>query len=322
MIKILTIFALTIILAVPATESNITTVESYDNGFDMNVSIYKTSPTDQNYTVFTEEGKGVWGGLNYDSTTRTFTKSNTGGKYARVEWFGDEYVAINGKANKLAKLLINQDIKESKTLQRDATWELVEGYTLAVVSLDTRTSPRQAWLSLSKDGKHLDDTVLDEGEVYTYTAKSPKGESDVPVFVTYVDSIGTSTSGTVPCGPGYPSGESCVRVGPDIVQLKYTWLISQNVVEIKPEDKFGVFEVKEANENYVLLYNTDKTNLDQNTIQDTPEVESKVTGATVAATPVKTTLTTTPAPKQPGFEALYAIAGLITATYFALRKKY
>ncbi|MCZ7403335.1 MAG: hypothetical protein O8C67_00195, partial [Candidatus Methanoperedens sp.] len=36
----------------------------------------------------------------------------------------------------------------------------------------------------------------------------------------------------------------------------------------KVGDKFGVFEVKEANENYLLLYNKDKTiNLDQNTVQ-------------------------------------------------------
>ncbi|MCZ7398823.1 MAG: S-layer protein domain-containing protein [Candidatus Methanoperedens sp.] len=322
MIKILTIFALTIILAVPATASNITTVEGHDNVFDMNVSIYKTSPTDQNYTVFTEEGKGVWGGLNYDSTTRTFTKSNTGGRYAKVEWFGDEYVAINGKANKLAKLLINQDIKERKTLMLDEIWELGEGFTLTVHSIDARINPRQVWLVLNKGGKVIDDTVLDEGEVYTYTAKSLKDESDVPVFVTYVDSI--VSGGTVSCRPESPISERCYvgfGQGPQI-QLKYTWLISQNVFEIKPGDKFGVFEVKEANENYVLLYNKDKINLDQNTIQDTPEVESKIAGATVASTSVKTTPTTTPAPKQPGFEALYAIAGLITAAYFVLRKKY
>ncbi|MFZ2410307.1 MAG: S-layer protein domain-containing protein, partial [Candidatus Methanoperedens sp.] len=48
----------------------------------------------------------------------------------------------------------------------------------------------------------------------------------------------------------------------------YTWLISQNVLEIKAGDKFGIFEVKEANEGYLLLYNKDKQiDLSQNTVQ-------------------------------------------------------
>ncbi len=40
------------------------------------------------------------------------------------------------------------------------------------------------------------------------------------------------------------------------------------VLEIKSGDKFGVFEVKEATGDYLLLYNKDKSiNLDQNTVQ-------------------------------------------------------
>ena len=53
-----------------------------------------------------------------------------------------------------------------------------------------------------------------------------------------------------------------------LVQLRYTWLMSRDVLEVKAGDKFGVFEVKEANENYVLLYNKEKSiSLDQNTVQ-------------------------------------------------------
>jgi hypothetical protein len=41
------------------------------------------------------------------------------------------------------------------------------------------------------------------------------------------------------------------------------------VLQIKAGDKFGVLEVKEANENYVLLYNKEKPiNLDQNAVID------------------------------------------------------
>ncbi len=195
---------------------------------------YNTSRTDQKYVVFSEKSKKVQNGLEYNSTTKKFTKSNAGGYYARLGWFGDIYVAVNGKANKLAKLIKEQKKEEKQTLKLGPSWNLGGGYNLTVESLDTTTSPRQAWLSLSKDGKTLDNKVVNEGEVYTYIEKSLSGESDVPVFVTYVEGIFTG-------GEGMAS----------FVQVRYTWLISQNVLEVKAGDKFGVFEVKEANENYV-----------------------------------------------------------------------
>ncbi|MCZ7381710.1 MAG: S-layer protein domain-containing protein [Candidatus Methanoperedens sp.] len=149
--------------------------------------LYNTSRTDQNYTVFTEKSWKVENGLNYNSTTKTFTKSATGGKYARLGWFGDLYVAVNGKANKLAKLIKEQKKEEKQTLKLGTVWDLGEGYNLTVEALDTTTSPRQASLSLNKDGKVLENKVVNEGDVYTYVEKSVSGESDVPIFVTYVD---------------------------------------------------------------------------------------------------------------------------------------
>ncbi len=303
MVKILTIFALMLLLAMPATAANVTKVEIHGVVFDpssktynntllwdaqsftgfwyasgggkssetlkidqaassltassrviqLEKLLYNTSRTDQKYSVFSNVNKKVENGLEYNSTTKTFTKSAKGGYYARLGWFGDVYVAVNGKANKLAKLLVDHgsNIKDKKTLKLGTSWNLGEGYNLTVEALDTGTSPRQAWLSLSKDGKTFDNKVVNEGEVYTYVEKSLKGESDIPVFVTYVESIFTGAEGMSA-----------------FVQLRYTWLISRNVLEVKAGDKFGVFEVKEANENYLLLYNKDKTiSLDQNTVQ-------------------------------------------------------
>jgi len=208
--------------------------------------LYNTSRTDQNYTLYTETGKKVDNGLGTG-----FIKGTSGGKYARLGWFGDLNVAVNGKANKLAKLIKEQKKDEKQTLKLGTSWNMGEGYNLTVESIDPETSPRQALLNFTKDGKTIDSKVVFEGEVYTYVEKSVSGESNVPVFVTYVESI-------------FKGGEGMSA----LVQLRYTWLISQNVIEIKAGDKFGVFEVKEANENYLLLYNKDKTiNLDQNTIQ-------------------------------------------------------
>ncbi len=302
MIKILTVFAFMLLLAAPVTAANVTTVEIRGIVFDTNSSTYNTttqwdaqkfpgfwynlnggkssetlkiinqaassltvssrviqkenlqyntSRSDQKYVVFSEISKKVQNGLEYNSTTKTFTKSTTGGYYARLGWFGDLYVAVNGKANKLAKLIKEQKKEEKQTLKLGTSWNLGEGYNLTIEALDTTTSPRQAWFTFTKDGKTLDNKVVNEGEVYTYVEKSVSGESNVPVFVTYIESIFTGSEGMSA-----------------LVQLRYTWLISQNALEVKAGDKFGVFEVKEANENYVVLYNKDKTiSLDQNTVQ-------------------------------------------------------
>ena len=302
MVKILIVFAIMLLLAAPVTAANVTTVEIRGIVFDSGSSTYNTTlqwdavkfpgfwyalgpgkssetlkiinqpassltannrviekenlqyntlRSDQKFKVFSEKSKKVENGLEYNSSTKTFKLNATGGYYARLGWFGDLYVAVNGKANKLAKLIKEQKAEEKQTLKLGTSWNLGEGYNLTVESLDTETNPRQAWLSFNKDGKNLDQRVVNEGEVYTYIEKNVNGESDVPVFVTYVDSIFTGAEGMS-----------------TFVQLRYTWLISQNVLEIKAGDKFGVFEAKEANENYVLLHNKDNPiKLGQNSVQ-------------------------------------------------------
>lgn len=193
--------------------------------------VYKTVHSEQKFRVFLDEGKKL---------------ENGASSYYRLGWFGELHVAVNGKANKLAKLVKEQKKEEKQTLKLGESWNLGEGYNLTVEALDAKATPRQAWLSLSKDGKKLDNTVVSEGEVYTYIQENLGGESNVPVFVTYIETVFSGM--------------------PEIVQFRRTWLISQNATEIKVGDQFGVFEVKEANENHLLLVNEKAVNLDQNTV--------------------------------------------------------
>jgi S-layer protein (TIGR01567 family) len=228
------------------------TLTSTNRTIEAEKLLYNTSRTEQKYKVFSEKGLKVVNALDYNSTTKTFKNSINGGYYARLGWFGNLYVAVNGKANKLAKIIKDQDKLDKQTLKLGTSWNLGEGYNLTVDALDERTTPKQASLSLTKDGVTLDNKIVNEGEVYTYSEKDLKGESNVPVFVTYVESIFSGAEGMA-----------------TFVQLRYTFLISLNVLEIKAGDKFGVLEVKEANENYVLLYNKEKPiNLDQNAVID------------------------------------------------------
>jgi S-layer protein (TIGR01567 family) len=158
---------------------------------------------------------------------------STGGQYYDVAgWLGNKYVGINGKSNKLSRLILEQPVTDKKILKIGETWDMGGGYTLTVISIDARAYPRLARFVLSKDGAKLDDKVIEastsEGVgtqgVYTFYTDIA-GETNVPLFVTFIDQI---------LPEAYP---------PDRVQLKYTWLISDNILEIHAGDKIGLMTV-------------------------------------------------------------------------------
>ncbi|HWQ96093.1 MAG TPA: S-layer protein domain-containing protein [Candidatus Methylomirabilis sp.] len=186
--------------------------------------LYQTGGAPQKYKIYEQKGIKVPGGLDED-LTRPFLQE--GGYYTRIGWFGEDYVAINGKNNKLSGLVLEQNMTESKNMKMGETWDMGDGYTLTVQSIDIQTSPETVGLSLSKNGVKIDEKVLSEGEVYTYVQDMLANENNVPVFVTYVDGIFTDAE----------SG--------NFVQLKYSWLISDSVIQVKKGDRFGIFEVGE-----------------------------------------------------------------------------
>ncbi|MCZ7397948.1 MAG: S-layer protein domain-containing protein, partial [Candidatus Methanoperedens sp.] len=151
------------------------------------------------------------------------------GEYYIMGWQGEKHVALNRKVDKLSRLLIEQGTSASdkKTLTVGETWDIGDGWALKANSIDAKATPRQVWLTLSKDGIVKDDKVISAGvggkPIYTFVEKSLAGEADVPVFITFVDSIfaGATT---------------------DMVQLRYTWAISESVTQIRSTDSFGVFK--------------------------------------------------------------------------------
>ncbi len=287
------------------------------------------------------------------------------GNYYIIGWQAEKYVALNGKVDKLSKLILEQgsSAADKKTLTVGESWEVGDGWTLTANSIDAKASPRQVWLTLSKDGVKKDDKVVTSGgdndkPIYTYVEKSLAGENDVPVFVTYVDSVfaGATT---------------------DMVQLRYSWLISSSVTEVKSGDTYGKFKDAEVDStNRVLkLKNSDSTLTlskdtsvdimgsmkfkvaDSNTLRFYPYVEYVIEGGTtttgtetpsgtvVATTPKPTTPgvttpgvttpgggvttqppttvppTATPKKTEPGFEAVFAIAGLLAVAFLVLRQR-
>ncbi|MFZ3060051.1 MAG: S-layer protein domain-containing protein [Candidatus Methanoperedens sp.] len=180
------------------------------------------------------------------------------GQYNILSWQGQPYITIKGKANKLSKLIIEQGSAEKKFLTVGETWDIGDGWTLTAQSIDARATPRQVWFVLSKDGIKLDDRVIAEGQAYVYIEKSFAGEIDVPLFVTYTDSIFAGSTS-------------------DMVQLRYTWAISTSVTEIIAGDKFGKMEVITATSENLILRNKDEPiNLIDSTVDIMGNLKFKV----------------------------------------------
>ncbi|MDP3105023.1 MAG: S-layer protein domain-containing protein [Candidatus Methanoperedens sp.] len=281
--------------------------------------------------------------------------ADTSGYYTIIGWMAEKYVAIKKQPNKLSKLMVEHGTSsaEKKTLTVGETWEIGGGYTLTANSIDAKASPRQVWLTLSKDGVKKDDKVVTSGgadsqPIYTYVEKSLCGETDVPIFVTYVDSVfaGATT---------------------DMVQFRYTWLINPTCTEVKSSDTFGIMKVTSTSGKLELTNSESTTTLssdstidvfgnvklrvadDSDALRYYPFVEYVIEGegvtptgtptATVVGTPTNVTVTTptvtetiaaqpvtaTPTPtktkEEPGFEAVFAIAGLLAVAFLVLRQK-
>lgn len=277
------------------------------------------------------------------------------GDFTIIGWMAEKYVAIKQKPNKLGKLLVEHGTSssEKKTMTVGETWELGGGYSVTANSIDAKASPRQVWLTLSKDGVKKDDKVVTSGgdtskPIYTYVEKSLCGETDVPIFVTYVDSIfaGATT---------------------DMVQFRYTWLMNPSCTEVKSSDVFGSMKVTSTdpltlkNSDTSMTLSRDSTVdvmggikfrvADSDTLRYYPMVEYLIevgpgptpgneTPSSTVTTPKPTTNVTVTTPpgeetvappvtanatatktETPGFEALFAIAGLLAVAFLVLRQR-
>lgn len=178
-------------------------------------------------------------------------KAFDNGQYRIIGWQGEKYVAINGKVDKLSKLIIEHGTSQGheKTLVVGESWDIGDGWTMTANAIDARTTPKQVWLTLSKDGVKKDDKVVSENmRIYTFVERGLAGETDVPMFVTYVNNISEGTT-------------------TDKVQLKYTWAISSSVTMIKSSDTYGVFTDATVSGKALVLKNSNtEINLIQNAI--------------------------------------------------------
>ncbi|NIA11880.1 MAG: hypothetical protein GWP10_19680, partial [Nitrospiraceae bacterium] len=209
-----------------------------DQNIDENLLIYRTVPVAKQYELNENEGCIVETS-NPDSDTSYWIEG----------WMGKPHVAINNKANKLCKLLVEFEEGDRKTLAKGAKWDLGGGFTLTATRIDLES--REVWFLLTKDGKKLDMQIIDtdtgnkQDRVYTYT-QDMGGEIDVPVFSCYVQAVFRGTDD-------------------NIAQIEYVFLIDDQVIEINTGDTYGCMKVMNVSSSAVHLRNDDAIDLDADT---------------------------------------------------------
>lgn len=176
--------------------------------------------------------------------------------YSLVGWKAEKWIAIKGKTNKLAKLAFEMAKEDKRTLTTGETWSLGSGYELTINTINARTTPREVWFTLKKDG-----IVVDEARAQAAASSDPLakqkavywkkltilGEFDSLLFTVYIDNIFSGATS-------------------DMVQFKYAWLLDQNsAMEIKAGDIYGIFEVRESNNERIVLWNKYSVPLSRNT---------------------------------------------------------
>lgn len=131
-----------------------------------------------------------------------------GGYYARV----GSRVAVNGKSSKLADLILEQDVDDNKLLEVGDAWDIGEDLTLQVNEIDVDGG--EAWISLVYNDEELDNLVVHERDVYTYCEETISGESNVPMFVIYIETI-------------------FAGMNTNLVKLRYAWAISRDITIVE-----------------------------------------------------------------------------------------
>lgn len=120
-----------------------------------------------------------------------------------------------------------------KTLAMGETWTIGDGWELGANSIDAKASPKQVWLTLSKNGVKLDDEVVEEGEKYNY----------LNIFTTKVALINAGpTSDMVSLSDTFVDDKKTLAMGEtwDIGDLasKYgIWKLRANSIDAKASPK-------------------------------------------------------------------------------------
>ena len=169
-------------------------------------------------------GKG-----NITYSTQLLLKDYLIGNYSVMGWLGDENVVIdNGTGDWIiSKLVFEQNSTDTKTLHDGETWDLGDGYSFEVLCISE--SDPEAFVALyNSSGKICDEVCVNQSPcIFT----EDLGAADKsPIFITYLNKVNLTH-----------------------IELKYTWLISQDTTAILDNDEFSDFKVKTSDDKIKLV---------------------------------------------------------------------
>ena len=241
--------------------------------------------------------------------------------YPVLGLFAEKYVSLDDdEADELVKLLLDSDDKY--TLRTGTALQLPGGYAVTAKQIDVEGN--KVWMEFSKDGEFVEDEILtvSDGAV-TWTYDTDVGDKeDVIVFRARVTQV---FQGQVD----------------SLAIIEGLWLIDyENIMTIADDDKFGRLEVTSVTGGSIEMENSNSMTLsrgnsvsiannmyfkvaDDTTLRYYPYVELTISGdgVTQPETPVDETPVDTPVDEEesPGFEAIFAIAGLLAVAYLVRR---
>jgi len=96
-------------------------------------------------------------------------------------------VALNGNSDALVDLLVNEGVDDGHVINVGESFSLPGGITLTPREIDVEG--QKAMFSLSKNGREISNKVVKAREIYTHIENEIMGEKEVPVFVTFVETV-------------------------------------------------------------------------------------------------------------------------------------
>jgi len=277
-----------------------------------------------------------------------------------VAWLGQGFFVVdNGSDWWISEKLVDEDDDDEHLLRVGESMSLPEGFTLTVQEIDV--DGEEAWFTISQDGEQLDDEVVttdsaqgdpyfvyeddlnDDGDdddvVMNFTVETVfAGMNTNLVKIKNMDLISRNALNIENNDKDLYDGFE-TKVDPDKITIKLEdtddeiSLSSDGVKEIF-EDRISV-RVNDDDDfaaavKTVIIGGPGPTATATATATPTGNVTAEPTGnATVDGTAaptadVDTTETPTPEPTDdevPGFEAVFAIAGLLAVAYLVLRQR-
>ncbi|NOR48388.1 MAG: PGF-CTERM sorting domain-containing protein [Methanosarcinaceae archaeon] len=273
----------------------------------------------------------------------------------KIAWLGQPYVLVDNESDMvLGELLFDEDSSESHLLRVGESLALPEGFSVTAQEIDVEG--QEAWFFVSKDGEELYSTVTKEFFAFNYEEdlnNSNKKDNTIMSFAVEVVFAGMNTN--------MVKINNVQLISPDVITVESGDTDTVNDYEIDHDkSNIWIVPYDNAADDYITLSKggtkviMDRFNIRINddgdyaavvkvvevgggpvatataTTVGTEEPTEPTTNVTVDGTAPPTAPTdavhTEPTPEptkeeEPGFEAVFAVAGLLAVAYLVLRQR-